>query len=156
MSNKKQTVSIRLKQSDMQKVEQLAGRLNAKNSDVIRYAIKITLNNLIALHDAGLSGRRLLPMIIDHCCDLCRYFDIDVDQLEKIINSGSKGEDEIVQRSDIELLSLCGLPPDHIQFRFQEVTGQRATIDEIPDLLKEYLINKYASSINIKNNEDKF
>ena len=140
MSHQKQTVSVRLKQKDLQKIERIAVRLNIKNSDVIRYAIKTTLNDLIALNDEA-RGYWLLPMIIDQCCELSRHFDLDANQLGKIINSDT--EDECVQHNDIELLTLCGLSPEHIQFKFQEVTGISATIEEIPKMLKEYLINKY-------------
>jgi hypothetical protein len=143
MSNKKQCVSVRLKNGDLQKIEQIANRLNVKNSDVIRYAVKAMLKSLMPLHDDEVKGHRLLPMIIDHCCDLSHHFDLDADQLENIINADSTNKDECVQRHDIELLALCGLSPEHIQYKFQEITGQNATTDEIPHLLKEYLINKY-------------
>lgn len=153
MNNKKHCVSVRLKHGDLLKIEQLASRLNVRNSDVIRYAIKSTLNNLIPLHDNETHGYRLLPAIIDHCHELNRHFDLDADQLDRIINGGSRDEDERVQRHDIELLSLCGLAPEHIKYRFQEITGQDAHIDEIPQLLKEYLISKYETGNSRNNNK---
>lgn len=143
MKNNKQCVSIRLKPSDIDKIERIAARLGARNSDVIRYAIKTTLTRLMDLHDSDTQGFRLLPILLNHCNELNRHFDLDADRLDEIINTGIERETDRVDRADIELLALCGLSPHYIQSRLQELTGETASTEEIPKLLHEYLLEKY-------------
>lgn len=147
MNNKKQCVSVRLKPSDLEKIERVADRLGVRNSDVIRYAIKTAITRLMDLHDHSIAGHRLLPMFLSQCNELNRHFDLDADRLDEIINEHITEETEKVERMDIELLALCGLSPHYIQSRLQEITGQTAEPEEIPQVLNQYLIDKYKNRL---------
>lgn len=145
MDNKKQCVSVRLKPKDVDKIERIAKRLGVRNSDIIRYAIKTTLTQLISLQNQECRGYRLLPMFIEHATALTNHLDLDADKLEEILNDGLP-EDEKIHRSDIELVAMSGLPQQFIQQRIEEIFGHVADMDELPLILEEYLMEKYANS----------
>ena len=122
----------------------MAEKLKTGRSDVVRYAIRIVLTRLNALHDPQAWGAELLPAMIDYCIELNRHFDLDADRLDAILNGNADGKsDRIIARQDIELLALCGMPVEMIQARFQEVTGIELRHEEVYHFMKAYLIDKY-------------
>lgn len=108
MEGRKQAVSIRLSSADVRNLRKLSRRLGARNSDVIRYALKTTLARLAPLYDGDLKGRDLFPVLIDAGADLMRYLDLDASQLETLINEGAPPELQ-VHRSDVQLLAMNSL-----------------------------------------------
>ncbi len=148
MDNKKQCVSVRMKPSDLHKVERIAKRLGVRNSDVFRYAIKTTLTRLMPLNDPSYRGQRLLNLFVDLANELNRHFDFDADRLHAIINEGIEDATENVDRKDVELLALCGLEPGYLQARLQEVTGRQTDSEEVQKHLKEYLLDKYNKELS--------
>lgn len=152
MDHKKQCVSVRLKPKDVEKIDYIAKRLGVRNSDVIRYAIKSTLTQLINLQNPECRGYRLLPTFIQNANELNHHLDLDTDRLEEIFNEGVP-EEEKLSRSDIELVAMCGLPPHHLQLRIEELLGTSADLDELPFIVEEYLINKYSSRLSRENHE---
>ena len=53
MDSRKQAVSIRMSAADIRSVKRLAERLGVRDSDVIRFAVKVMLGRLAPLHDPG-------------------------------------------------------------------------------------------------------
>ena len=53
MDSRKQAVSIRMSAADIRSVKRLAERLGVRDSDVIRFAVKVMLGRLAPLHDLG-------------------------------------------------------------------------------------------------------
>ncbi|BCO30044.1 MAG: hypothetical protein CMN57_13090 [Gammaproteobacteria bacterium] len=143
MNNKKQCVSVRFKPSDLERIERIARRLGARNSDVIRYAVKTALTRLMDLCDPRMGGQRLLPLLLGQYNELNRHFDLDADRLEGIINNEEIPEQNRVERTDIELLAMCALSPHYIQNRLQEITGQAIDADDAQRMLHKYLQEKY-------------
>lgn len=147
MSENKQCVSVRLKPSDLEMIERIAERLGAKNSEVIRYAIKTALTRLMPLHDPHTDGHRLLPLFIANSHELNRHFDLDADRLNTILNGKAGHKTEMIDRMDIELLALCDLSPQYIQTRLLEITGKEANPEDIPQVLHKYLLEKYKNRL---------
>jgi ABC-type amino acid transport substrate-binding protein len=115
MEGRKQAVSIRLSAADVRNLRKLSRRLGARNSDVIRYALKTTLARLAPLHEGDLKGRDLLPVLADTGADLMRYLDIEACELEALINEGAPPELQ-VHRSDIQLLAMTSLQQRYARF----------------------------------------
>jgi hypothetical protein len=121
--SRKQAVSIRMSRSDVRNIKRLAERLGARDSDVIRFAIKLMLGRLAPLQDPTVSGRALVPVFIDAGPELMRHFELDAARLSSIINEGVD-EDRRVEPDDIQLIALSGIQRSYLKLR---VSGLRRT-----------------------------
>lgn len=153
MENRKRAVSIRMSAPDVRNVKKLARRLGVRDSDVIRFAVKVTLRRLAALNDPTMRGRRLVPVFVEAGQELCRHFDLDALRVEAIINDGV-GEDARVDADDIQLLVLSGLHPAYLKLRFNGyhadervdrsgADGDAADGEAALHALRSYLYEKY-------------
>src|SRR5262245_26099058 len=92
---------------DVRKVKKLAARIGARDSDVIRFAVKCMLTRLGPLYDPDVRGRSLVPVFVESGAELLRFFELDAARLETILNEGVDAEKRI-DRGDIALLALSG------------------------------------------------
>jgi hypothetical protein len=142
LDHRKQAVSIRLGESDIRNVKRLAQRIGVRDSDIIRYAIKTTLNRIAPLCDDAIRGRDLLPVLIESGDELIRYFELDAYRLESIINQ-DVGEGSQVDRSDVALLAMSGLREQYLVMRLRDA-GDGKPESGIPEhSLRSYLYEKY-------------
>ena len=144
---RKQAVSLRIGTADLRKVKTLALRLGARESDVIRFALKAMLAHLAPLCDESLSGRALLPVFIEAGADFFDYFDLDTARLEQIVNNGvAKGQE--VDPDDLKLISMAGMQEAYPKLRRQALAstgkGQPNSMeDTLSGRLRSYLYSKY-------------
>lgn len=145
MDDKKQNISVRLNSSDLWKIKEIAKRLNVRESDVFRFAIKATLKKLIPLHDLEVRGSDLVPAFIECGTDLINYFDFDTNQLEKIINGGVEESAKKVKSEDIELLAMSGMKENPIYMKLKYITGkyEENGVIEPYTLIRQHLYDKY-------------
>src|SRR6201996_2921855 len=99
VDKRKQAVSIRLGDSDVRNIKRIAKRLGVRDSDIIRFAIKSTLNRIAPLCDQAIRGRNLVPVLVESGDELIRYFELDAFRLERIINEQVE-EGRQVERDD--------------------------------------------------------
>jgi hypothetical protein len=152
MENRKQAISIRMNAPDVRNVKRLAKRLGVRDSDVIRYAVKVLLARLSPLHDPNARGRSLVPVFVETGGDLCRHFDLDAMRLESIINEGVS-PDVRVAHEDIQLLAMSGVHRSYVRLRLASLNGQHQSFDqdniedstdeELDESLRRYLYEKY-------------
>src|ERR1039458_4964990 len=114
--SRKQAVSIRMSRSDVRNIKRLAERLGARDSDVIRFAIKLMLSRLAPLQDPTVCGRGLVPVFLESGPDLMRHFELDAARLSSIINEGVE-QDRRVEPDDIQLLALSGIQRSYLKLR---------------------------------------
>jgi Arc/MetJ-type ribon-helix-helix transcriptional regulator len=114
--SRKQAVSIRMSRSDVRNIKRLAERLGARDSDVIRFAIKLMLGRLAPLQDPTVCGRGLVPVFIDSGPELMRHFELDAARLSSIINDGVE-EARRVEPDDIQLIALSGIQRSYLRLR---------------------------------------
>lgn len=114
--SRKQAISIRMNRSDVRNIKRLAERLGSRDSDVIRFAIKMMLGRLAPLQDPAVSGRNLVPVFIESGPDLMRHFEIDAARLASIINDGVDDSGR-VEADDIQLIALSGLQRSYLKLR---------------------------------------
>lgn len=139
---RKQAVSIRLGSGDIRKVKQLAERLGVRDSDVIRFALKWTLNRVAPLCDPEIKGPSLVPMFVETGADLIRYFELDAFRLDAVINN-NVDPDRKVAHDDIALLALAGSQQPYALLRLRSGgPGSDAPIGSI-EALRQYLYDKY-------------
>src|SRR6202041_2321563 len=125
VDQRKQAISIRLGESDMRNVKRAAKRLGVRDSDIIRYAIKSMLGRIGPLCDEAISGRNLVPVLVESGDELVRYFELDAYRLESIINAHADDESR-VDRDDIALLAMSGLREQYLVMRLKDGNGASA------------------------------
>jgi hypothetical protein len=141
VDQRKQAVSIRLGESDVRNIKRMAKRLGVRDSDIIRFAIKSTMNRIAPLCDQAIRGRNLVPVLVESGDELIRYFELDAFRLESIINE-KVDEGRQVERDDIALLAMSGLRDEYLVMRLKD--GNGASSDAAPARsLRCYLYDKY-------------
>jgi hypothetical protein len=141
VDQRKQAVSIRLGESDIRNIKRIARRLGVRDSDIIRFAIKSTLNRVAPLCDPGIRGRNLVPVLVESGDEVIRYFELDAFRLESIINE-NVDSDRQVERDDIALLAMSGLREEYLVMRMTDSNGTPADLGS-QGRLRRYLYNKY-------------
>jgi Arc/MetJ-type ribon-helix-helix transcriptional regulator len=141
LDKRKQAISIRLGASDVRNIKRLAQRLGVRESDVIRFAIKSMLNRISPLCDEGITGRNLLPVLVESGDELIRHFELDAYRLDGIINDRAR-EDARVDRDDIALLAMSGLREQYLVMRLHG-NGSPVEADIPKHSLRMYLYDKY-------------
>ena len=141
LDKRKQAVSIRLGGSDVRNIKRIAQRLGVRESDVIRFAIKSMLNRISPLCDEAITGRSLLPVLVESGDELIRHFELDAYRLEGIINDRAR-DDARVDRDDIALLAMSGLREQYLVMRLNR-NGSQPDSDVPKHSLRVYLYDKY-------------
>ncbi|MBL8267864.1 hypothetical protein [Steroidobacter sp.] len=168
MDSRKQAVSIRMSAADIRSVKRLAERLGVRDSDVIRFAVKVMLGRLAPLHDLGVRGKSLVPVFVESGTDIFRHFELDALRLDSIINQGAEA-DARVDSDDIQLIAMSGIQQSYAKLRLSSIShnsgqnhgqshnksasgagvdkagraGKPGEDDELGHSLRKYLYEKY-------------
>jgi hypothetical protein len=142
VDQRKQAVSIRLGESDLRNIKQIARRLGVRDSDIIRFAVKSMLQRISPLCDDGITGRNLVPVLVESGDELIRHFEVDAYRLERIINERAE-EDDRVDREDIALLAMNGLREQYLLMRLNTNNGAPLDTGTRGHSLRAYLYDKY-------------
>jgi hypothetical protein len=147
VTNRKAAVSVRIGAGDVYKLKAIAKRLGVRDSDVFRYAVKSSLEQLGPLVDPAVSGRHLLPVFVEAGPRLLRFFELDAARLTDIVNSGVADPETLVAPEDLTLLSMAGVQQSYALVKLSELLDQQSEIppekDGLVDVLREYLYEKY-------------
>jgi hypothetical protein len=135
-------VSVRLAGGDIRKIKKLAQRLNVRDTDIIRFAIKTTLARLAPLHDQSVRGNSLVPVFLECGAELLRHFDLDAARLDDIINDGAN-DGQRVESDDIALLAMGDGLQRYAVMRLGKPGGDVAAADRFTSTLRQYLYEKY-------------
>ena len=103
---RKQAISLRLSAADIRRIKKLAQRLGARDSDVVRFAIKMMLHRMLPLTDSAMQGRSLVPGLADWGPEVVNHFELDVATLDEIVN-GEVPDQERVATEDLALLTMA-------------------------------------------------
>lgn len=148
MDHKKQNISLRMNSSDLRKIKQIAVRLQARDSDVFRFAIKMTLTKLAPLHEANARGNELVPAFTELGSELAKYFELDSERLNRIINEGVEDPLKRVEWNDIELLALAGMDEHYIWMKLRKLASPvNGDAGGPNDALRTYLLEKYVRGV---------
>jgi hypothetical protein len=159
MDSRKQAVSIRMNAADIRNVKKLAKRLGVRDSDVIRFAVKVMLGRLAPLHDLQVRGRSLVPVFVESGTDIFRHFELDALRLDSIINEGAD-DDSRVEHDDIQLIAMSGIQQSYAKLRLSSIGGgngkgaaggraaRPADEEELGSSLRRYLYEKYVYRSN--------
>lgn len=147
MANRSSTVSLRLSESERSQLRSVAARLDVREADVLRYALEISLSRLGPLLDPEACGVELLPLFVETGDELLRYFHLDAEQLDRIINGGTDEPCRRVDTKDLQMLTRTWQeqPSAVIQLKalLGETDQQEADLRHLRRQLKNYLYDKY-------------
>ena len=150
MATRNSVVSIRLSEHQRHRVKVAASRLDVWESDVLRYAIEISLAKLGPLLDSDSRGMDLLPLFVESGDELLRYFHLDTEQLDKIINSDVQASEARVDPRDLALLirSWDNEPATRLQLRaaIGEELDAETDYRDLKRRFRQYLYEKYLHS----------
>jgi hypothetical protein len=130
---------------DVSKVKKLARRLGARESEVIRFAVKTMLARLGPLYDPEVRGRFLVPAFVESGAELLSFFDLDAARLEAIINN-EVDEARRVDGDDIALIALTSAPQPYAALKLSEINHEELKNGDplvLARSLREYLYEKY-------------
>lgn len=142
---RKLAVSIRMHSGDVSKVKKLAERLGARDSEVIRFAVKTMLARLGPLCDLEVRGRFLVPAFVESGAELLSFFELDAARLESIINK-EIDDSRRVDSDDISLIALTGAPQPYAALKLSEINHEELKHGDplvLARSLREYLYEKY-------------
>jgi hypothetical protein len=145
IEGRKRAVSIRMNWADVERVKKLAARLNVRDSDVIRFAVKGMLGRLGPLYEPESRGRNLIPVLVEAGSEFLRFFDLDTTRLDSIVNRGAEA-DKRVARDDLALLALSGMQEPYAALKLSELNQAEDRSLRAADLsssLRQYLYDKY-------------
>lgn len=147
MAVRKRAISIRMSATDVTSVKKMAKRLGARDSDVIRCAVKMMMSKLGPLADASVRGSNLVPVFIESGSDLFRHFELDATRLESILNEGAPEECR-VDHDDIQMLAMTGVQRSFIKLRLGAIglpdfENERHDSSRVEDSVRQYLSEKY-------------
>ena len=133
----KKIVSVRVNQSDLEKIRFISQRLRVRESKVLRFAIKVMLNQLGPLHDPRASGTDLMPIFADLGHELTNYFQFDYTRLETIINGNVDDPAKRVDSEDIALVAINDMPASYRYMKLRELSNQPVKQSELAESLRE-------------------
>jgi hypothetical protein len=144
IENRKQMVSLRVGVNELNKVRGVARRLRVRDSDVFRFALKVTLGRLGMLHDESVVGRDLLPVFMEVGTELVNHFHLDAEMLERLINERAQ-EGQKVDWHDVELVTLAGGQDRYAYLRLRKLVQGHDENFALPGVLQKYMYEKYMS-----------
>lgn len=146
---RKQAISLRLNAGDIRKIKKLGKRLGVRDSDIIRYAIKVALAKLAPLCDPAVRGRNLMPVFVDSGVDILQHFELDEERLEGIINDGV-GDDDRVDAQDIQVMALIGMRRSYAKLSLRDLQEHLAGAPDVSEDLGDTLSTSFRRHLYAK------
>lgn len=149
----KRSISLRMNQSDYDRIRTIAKRMRTRESDVFRFLLRLALAQVAPLDNSRNTGAELLPAFVNFPVELANHFELDADRIQRVINHGADPANE-VEEQDIELLAMAGQSHRYLALRISELTGKDVGTDEVLPALRQYLERKYLQRPAARNNSD--
>jgi hypothetical protein len=146
--SKKPLVSVRLSHADLEKLDTIAKRLRARESEIIRFALRLTFAKLAPLLDVSARGRDLIPIFLECGPELTHHFDLDPQTLDAIINGALENPQKRVEREDIDLISTLHMPSNHPRAKLKGLPKREIGQLSFSGALQHYLYEKYVEPGN--------
>lgn len=150
IESNKPLVSVRLCHADLERLGEIARRLRARESDVIRFALRLAFAKLAPLLDENARGRDLIPIFVECGPELTRHFDLDSQTLDDIINGDLDDPQKRVDSEDIELIAALHMPSYHPRTKLMGLPKHGIGRLSLSGALQQYLYEKYVAPENTR------
>jgi hypothetical protein len=141
--NSKRIVSMRINTSDFGRVKAMAKRLKARDSEVLRFVLRLGLAEMSALCRRGATPQEMLGAFALHGPALVDHFELNEARLDQLLNA-DRGEAPVTLE-DLELLVVAAQSTRLLAFRLQELTGTAVVPEDARTFLRTYLEAKYSN-----------
>lgn len=141
MGNKK-NISVRLSESDLRRLKDIAARLRVKDSDLFRFSVKLTLSRMMPLMRQDMKGVDVLLTMLDAGGDLLRYFEFDSHQIDRIVNADVDPGNRVAM-DDIDLVAIATLNQNYLTEQLWGMGEMASSADNPMAVLRTYLHKKY-------------
>ena len=153
VEGRKQAISLRLSAGDIRRIKKLAHRLGARDSDVVRFAIKMMLHRMLPLCDTAVRGRHLVPVLAELGPEAVRHFELDATRLNEIVNADAP-LDQRVDSDDITLLTMVSAQESYAKISLRALlpasdppaSGDRRDISPA-NAMRRHFYDKYGFSV---------
>ena len=145
----KRSVSLRLNQSDYERIRTIAKRMRARESEVFRFLLRLALAEVAPLDNTRATGAELLPAFASYAQEFASHFQLDTRRIDRVINSGANPSN-LVDEDDIELLAMAGAAHRYLAVRVTELTGKDVRPDDALPAMRDYLDKKYRQRPTVK------
>lgn len=142
-NNSKRSVSFRIDNNDFEKIKAITRRLRIRESDIFRFAIKMTLDKLSPLSDENMKGIDVMPVFVECGSDITVHFNLDSTRIEHIINDGVDDEEDRVDMEDIGLLAMSAMPERYLTAKLKNIINKPIQKEGVAEALRDYLHDKY-------------
>lgn len=142
----KEMVAVRLDPADRRLLKALCRRLRVSESELLRYAIKATLEDFESLSDQAKKGAALLPAFLQNPAGKSRFLGLDAKRLDEILHTNLEDESLRVSSEDLELLVRGNGGNDYAQWFAAMVIG-KAKPEVFMTTASSYLQQKYVEPL---------
>jgi len=143
--NSKRIVSMRINTSDFGRIKAIAKRLKTRDSDVLRFVLRLGLAEILTLCHGESTADDLLKVFALHGPALVRHFDLNAAQLDRLLNAGR--DVRPVSADDLELLIVASQSQRLLALRLHELLGIMVPVEEAVTFLRTHLETKYLSAV---------
>jgi len=145
----KEMVAVRLDPADRRKAKVIADRLGVSESDLLRYAIKVALEDFSPLTDGAKEGAELFEAFLQHGPEKARWLDLDTDKLDRILHDDLQNEDLRVGREDMRIAMGASGGTGYHDWLMKYISGElKPWVRELPT--STYLHQKYVEPLRIE------
>lgn len=154
MDAKKKNVSLRMSHQDIDKIQHIAQRLDVKEVDIIRFAVKQMLNSLAPFQEQAYKGIELMPALLEVGPDLASFFELSSEELDRIVNTGIQDKKQHIDVEDLRLIALFGVNEEYARMALESKIKKHAANSSSEEIsLKEYLMSKYFRQATTRRND---
>ncbi len=137
------SISFRIHVSDYGRLRFLSKKLRIRNSEVFRLLVRIALEHLAPLYDESTTEESRLVLLATLGPQLASYFNYDAAALKAKFRWRSADGQFLVEDEDFELVATCGVSNNLVKRRLEGILGLDIAIEDLHDVLHDYLIEKY-------------
>lgn len=149
----KRSISLRMNQSDYDRIRTIAKRMRTRESDVFRFLLRLALAQVAPLDNGRNAGAELLPAFVNFPVELASHFELDAERIQRVINHNAEPANA-VDEQDIELLAMAGQSHRYLALRISELTGENISADDVLPAMRRYLERKYLHRSGARGSDD--
>ncbi len=144
----KEMTAVRLDPTDRRKLKVLAKRLKLNEADLLRYAVKLVLEDFAPVSDHVKEGAELLPAFLDHPLEKLRWLDLDANRIDQIMHADLQNPKLRVEKDDLVMLISGYLTPAYRDWLMAVGSGEQSLPFECSGA-RTFLYQKYVEPLRM-------
>jgi Ribbon-helix-helix domain len=142
----KEMTAVRLDPADRRKLKVLAKRLKVNDADLLRYAVKLVLEDFAPLSDHAKEGAELLSAFLDHPLEKLRWLDLDANRIDQIMHADLQNPKLRVDKDELGMLISGYATPAYREWCAAVASGKQSLPFETTGA-RTFLFQKYVEPL---------